>query len=133
LTRLEETLEPTDWTTLFRAFADALEWAFDRAADLARDYPHEVAIVERVRTFARRRIAGDPAHVRIEDVLFVFGLFAGAIERQLGERRAATPLTGYLRARKATIGTIHRAARDVIRERDARGACPDHRPSRPDR
>jgi hypothetical protein len=109
LTEREETLEPTDWTTLFRAFADALEWAFDRAADLAREYPREVEIVERVRTFVRRRIAGNPAHVRIEDVLFVFGLVAGAVERQLGERRAATPLSGYLRARKATLG----AASDV--------------------
>jgi hypothetical protein len=88
---------------MFRAFADALEWAFDRAADLARDYPEEVITVERVRTFARKRIAGDPAHLRIEDLLFTFALVAGAIERQLSNARApqVSSLAGYLGKRKA--------------------------------
>ncbi|MGE5182971.1 MAG: hypothetical protein ACM31C_12950 [Acidobacteriota bacterium] len=96
--------DTTEWTLLFQAFSDALEWALDRAADLSRGYAEEVATVERVRTFARRRIAGQPAHVRIEDLLFAFALVAGAVERELGERRAATvPMTGVLRERKAAV------------------------------
>jgi hypothetical protein len=85
---------------LFRAFAEALEWALDRAAELASAYPHEVAIVERVRTFARKHIAGDPAHLRIEDLLFALGLIAGALERELALPRPA-PLTGVLGPRKS--------------------------------
>ncbi len=111
--------DTTDWTLLFQAFSDALEWALDRAADLARGYPDEVATVERVRTFARRRIAGQPAHVRLEDLLFAFALVAGAVERQLGERRAATvPMTGVLAGRKAAV------RRGATRTRDAAARSP---------
>jgi hypothetical protein len=73
-----------DWTPLFSAFDQAFEWALDVAAQLARDYPEEVAAVERVRTFMRKRIAGLPADVLVDDVLFTFGLIIGAIERDLG-------------------------------------------------
>lgn len=73
-----------DWTPLFSAFRQAFEWALDVAAQLARDFPEEVAAVERVRLFIRKRIAGVPAHVRTDDVLFTFGLIIGAIERDLG-------------------------------------------------
>ena len=58
--------ELLDWAPLFQAFADAFEWALDQAADLARNYPEEVAAVERVRTFMRKHVAGQPAHVRFE-------------------------------------------------------------------
>jgi len=94
----KDTLDTTDWTPLFRAFAEALEWALDRAAELARAYPHEVATVERVRTFARKSIAGDRAHLRIEDLLFALGLIAGALERQLQLRPKS--VTAYLGERK---------------------------------
>lgn len=73
-----------DWTPLFAAFQDAFEWALDIATNLARDFPEEVAAVERVRGFMRKRIAGLPAHIRADDVLFSFGLVIGAIERDLG-------------------------------------------------
>ncbi len=73
-----------DWTPLFSAFREAFEWALDVAVGLARDYPEEIEAVERVRTFMRARIAGQPAHVRVDDVLFTFGLIIGAIERDLG-------------------------------------------------
>lgn len=97
-------MNDTDWTLLFQAFSEALEWALDRAAELARAYPEEVATVERVRQFARRRIAGQNAHVRIEDLLLAFALVAGAVEKQLGERRAASvPMTGLLGERKAAV------------------------------
>lgn len=83
--------DPLDWTPLFGAFQQAFEWALDVAARLARDYPEEVEAVERVRTFMRKRIAGQPAHVRVDDVLFTFGLIIGAIERDLGPTEMLAP------------------------------------------
>jgi len=75
-----------DWTVLFAAFHDAFEWALDIAAAIAREYPEEVAAVERVRTFMRARIAGDISHVRVDDILFTFGLLMAAIERDLAHQ-----------------------------------------------
>src|SRR5688500_7782593 len=49
-----------DWKPLIAAFHDALEWALDIAADFAREYPDEVAVVERMRAFMRLRVAGWP-------------------------------------------------------------------------
>jgi hypothetical protein len=75
---------PLDWTPLFQAFKEAFDWALDVGVQLARDYPEEVEAVERVRTFMHKRIAGQPAHVKVDDILFTFGLIIGAIERDLG-------------------------------------------------
>ena len=74
--------EPLDWAPLFGAFRDTLEWVLDVSADVARNFPDEVAAVERVRTFMRRRLAGIPAHLRIEDLLFTFALLLVGLERQ---------------------------------------------------
>ncbi len=79
----EATSGPVPWTSLFQAFSEAFEWALDLAGGLARAYPDEVATVERVRTFTRRRVAGDPAHIRLDDLLFTLGLIAGALERDV--------------------------------------------------
>lgn len=73
-----------EWEALYRAFHDSFEWALDVAANLARDFPEEVEAVERVRAFMRKRIAGVPSHVTINDVLFTFGLLIGAIDRDIG-------------------------------------------------
>jgi len=70
-----------DWTPLFSAFHDSFESTLDGAGALARDYPEEVEAVERVRAFMRRRIAGEAAHVRLDDLMFTFGLVVGALER----------------------------------------------------
>jgi len=82
---------PLDWIRLYQAFDEATDWALDVAVQIAHDYPDEVEAVERVRSFLRRRIAGIPAHVRIDDVMFVFGLIIGAIERDLGPTRNLAP------------------------------------------
>jgi hypothetical protein len=74
---------PHEWTALFAAFSDALEWALSRAGSFARDYPDEVAAVQRVRGFVARRLHGDPAHVRSDDLLFTLGLIAGALQRDV--------------------------------------------------
>jgi hypothetical protein len=73
-----------NWTPLFGAFRDAFEWALDIARAIARDYPEEVEAVERVRAFMRKRIAGEPATLDEQDILFTFGLLLAAIERDLG-------------------------------------------------
>jgi len=75
---------PLDWTPLFRAFKEAFDWALDVATQLARDYTEEVEAVDRVRRFMHKRIDGRSAHVKVEDILFTFGLIIGAIERDLG-------------------------------------------------
>jgi hypothetical protein len=90
-TKDHEHKDDLDWTSLFAAFRESFEWAFDVAAGLARDYPEEVEAVERVRTFMRKRIAGERAHARTDDVLFTFGLIIGAIERDLGPIEARPP------------------------------------------
>lgn len=80
-----------DWTLLFQAFNDAFEWVLDVAAEFARDFPAEVATVERVRAFMRKQTAGQTAHVRIDDLLFTFGLILGAIERDIAPAKSTRP------------------------------------------
>jgi len=75
---------PLNWTPLFRAFKEVFDWALDVVTQLARDYPEEVEAVERVRRFMHKRIAGQVSHVKVDDILFTFGLLIGAIERDLG-------------------------------------------------
>ncbi|MEJ7598484.1 MAG: hypothetical protein WKG01_11290 [Kofleriaceae bacterium] len=80
-----------EWTRLYHAFREAFDWALDVAASLARDFPEEVEAVERVRVYMRKRTAGHPAQVRIDDVLFTVGLLISAIERDIGPTRSWTP------------------------------------------
>lgn len=87
MSHLNTAPDSRDWAPLFAAFADILEWLFDRAQLFAREYPDEVAAVERIRMFVRKRIAGDPAHARIDDLLFTIGLIAGALEQQRQAQR----------------------------------------------
>ena len=84
--------EQLDWSLLFRAFKDASEWVLDCAAHTARDYPDEVAAVERVRTFMRARNTGHAAHLRIDDLLFTFALVLASIDRDLGPLSHRAPL-----------------------------------------
>lgn len=83
--------DPFDWAPVFGAFRDALEWELDVAAHVARSYPDEVAAVERVRVFIRRRIAGNRAQVRTEDLVLVLVLVAAGLERDLTERTPLAP------------------------------------------
>ncbi len=87
----ERSLEVLDVTPLFKAFREAFEWALDLASAIAREFPEEVAAVERVRTYIRKRIAGDPAKIDQRDILFTFALLMAAIERDLGplQKRAS--------------------------------------------
>jgi hypothetical protein len=105
---------------LFAAFAEILEWLFDRAQVFAREYPEEVAAVERIRVFVRRN-AGDPAPrvcAHVEDLLFTLGLIAGALEQQRQRTRGviASPAlavgSGRLPMKRAQV-----AAKPAVRIR----------------
>jgi hypothetical protein len=73
--------DPFDWAPVLGAFRDVLERVLDVAAHAARNFPDEVAAVERVRTFVRRRIAGYLAFVRTEDLMLTLVLIAVGLER----------------------------------------------------
>jgi len=98
--------ELADWSVMLRAFPDAGEWLLDVAAHTAREFPDEVATVERVRTFMRARNAGRLAHLRIEDLLFTFGLVLAAIEKvkMTNADRRHILAAGVLRAAGARDG-----------------------------
>jgi hypothetical protein len=118
-TNYAEGTGPKSWIKLFQAFAEALDWVLSLASDLARNYPAEVATVERVRTFIHRRIAGDPAHIRADDLLFALGLIGGALE--LHRSTAATP-----RVHARTLHAKPRPARQSplrVNHRGARAAA----------
>ena len=121
---LTKTLSSRDWAPLFAAFAEVLEWLLDRAQLFAREYPEEVAAVERIRTFTRRRAVGDPAHARIDDLLFTLGLIAGAIEEQRQLDRATAARAAAARASRAELAASHES-RDASRAELA--ACPESR------
>ena len=119
-------IDSKSWTPLFQAFSEALDWALDRAADFADAYPDEVDTLERVRTFMHRRIAGDPAAVRLDDLLFALGLIGGMLERDVlpshrevtvNERLLVHPAPGRTLhakrrpARQAPLRVNHRGAR----------------------
>lgn len=108
--------EDLDWTLLFSAFNDAFEWLLDVAAHFARDYPLEVATVERVRAFMRKQVAGQTAHVRVDDLLFTFGLILGAIERDLAPSKSMRPMFAKpaLAARRAGPLRASRVARSAM-------------------
>jgi len=76
-----------EWLPLVSAFRETVEWVLDVAADIARDYPEEVAAVERVRGFLRARMEGYPAALRLRDALFTVALIMAAIERDVGPLR----------------------------------------------
>ncbi|MEJ7598512.1 MAG: hypothetical protein WKG01_11430 [Kofleriaceae bacterium] len=99
--------DPPEWERLYHTFREGFEWALDVAANLARNFPEEADAVERVRTYMRKRLAGAPAHVRINDVLLTFGLLIGAIDRDLVRELVRDVGRDVVRA----VGPI---ARDVI-------------------
>lgn len=75
---------PIELEPVLVAIEEALDWALDVAAGLVRDFPEEVASIERARAFMRKRFRGEPATVAVEDVLFAIGLIIGSIEYDPG-------------------------------------------------
>lgn len=107
-----------EWLPLISAFRDTVEWVLDIAADIAADYPDEVAAVHRVRSFLRHRMAGYPATLRLQDVLFTVGLVLAAIERDLGplkgrERSFSRPIDWSLAFELARLGASAAESEEV--------------------
>jgi hypothetical protein len=76
--------EARDWQPLFHRLQDAIEWALDIAAHLARDIEEDVEAVERTREYVRAWIVGRPVQVDMNDVLTTLAVLFAAIELDLG-------------------------------------------------
>ena len=72
-----------DWSPVWDALDDMLEWALDIGVDRARD-DGEVEAIENVRDFLRASIDGEAASLRIDDFVFTLGTVLSALERDLG-------------------------------------------------
>jgi len=72
------------WSLLFGAFQEAIHWGLDAAARLAREYPHEVDKIERVRAFVKARVDGKAVPVELDDLLFTFAIAMAAVEADRG-------------------------------------------------
>ena len=77
-----DAIDAAYWLPMFSAFRASFDRVLDAAKHVARDYPAEVATVERVRTFMNRQLHGAPAHVRMDDVMFTLALIVAAIDQE---------------------------------------------------
>jgi hypothetical protein len=73
-----------DWQPLFHRLQDAIEWALDIAAHLAREIDEDVEAVERTRGYVRAWIGGHEVDVDMTDVLTTLAVLFAAIELDLG-------------------------------------------------
>ncbi|HEY1817406.1 MAG TPA: hypothetical protein VGL61_09595 [Kofleriaceae bacterium] len=73
-----------DWQPLFHRLQDAIEWALDIAAHLARDIDEDVEAIERTRGYVRAWITGGEVDVDMNDVLTTLAVLFAAIEIDLG-------------------------------------------------
>jgi hypothetical protein len=73
-----------DWQPLFHRLQDAIEWALDIAAHLARDIDEDVEAIERTREYVRAWIMGREVDVDMNDVLTTLAVLFAAIEIDLG-------------------------------------------------
>jgi hypothetical protein len=87
--RSEAAMYPLDYKPLQKALRHTVEWALDVGAAISREFPDGSSAVERVRAFMDARMAGEPAHLRVDDVLFTLRLVIGALGRDLRFGRAA--------------------------------------------
>ena len=74
----EETKTPTrrEWKQMLE---EALEWTLNAAGEAAREEPHEIAAVERVRAFVRKRFAEiELERMTMNDVFVTLTLFITA-------------------------------------------------------
>src|SRR5262245_17841918 len=78
-----------DWQLLFARLRSAIDWALEIAADLADDYPEELAAIERVRGYVRAWFEGREIDVDLNDVLTTLAILFAAIEIDLGVDNSA--------------------------------------------
>jgi hypothetical protein len=73
-----------DWQPLFERLRDAIEWALDIAAHLARDIDDDVEAIERTRGYVRAWLDGRRVDIDMNDVLTTLAVLFAAIELDLG-------------------------------------------------
>jgi hypothetical protein len=72
-----------DWKQIVE---EAIEWSLNAAADAARNHPHDIAAVERVRGYVRKRFAQfEVDRINNKDVLLTLALFTSAVTRSAFE------------------------------------------------
>lgn len=86
-----------DFAPLVEALRQAIDWAFDAGAQFARDYPDEIAVLERVRTFVRGALSGAPVRRPcFDDLAFAGTLIIGALEQHVGDEGAFWQVLGCI-------------------------------------
>ncbi len=73
-----------NWQPLFGRLREALDWALDIAAHLAREIDDDVEAVERTRRYVHAWIDGRPIDVDMNDVYTTLAVLFAAIEIDLG-------------------------------------------------
>jgi hypothetical protein len=72
-----------DWKQIVE---EAIEWSLNAAADAARNHPHDIAAIERVRGYVRKRfaqLAVDP--VNFKDLMLTLALLTSAVTKSAFE------------------------------------------------
>lgn len=92
-----------EWRAFRSVLVDAIECAIEHACARVCDFPEDVAALEHLRDFSRRRISGVPSAMRVSDLLSALGILLGAFEAE----RCAPSVAGY------AVHTTVRRLRDV--------------------
>lgn len=72
-----------NWTVIVE---EAIEQALNAAADAARNHPHDIAAVERVRGYLRKRFAQlEVGRISGKDAMLVLALLMSAVTRGVFE------------------------------------------------
>ena len=73
-----------DWSPLFAAVKDVIDWALDIAVVLARDLPEEIESIQKVRACFHAWLDGKPCEMETTDLLITLATILAAIEIDLG-------------------------------------------------
>ena len=92
-----------EWRAFRAVLVDAIECAIEHACARVCEFPEDVAALEHLREFSRRRISGVPCAMRVSDLLSALGILLGAFEAE----RCAPSVAGY------SVHTTVRRLREV--------------------
>lgn len=86
-----------DFSPLVAALRQSIDWAFDAGAQFARDYPDEIAVIDRVRAFVHGALTGTAVRRPcFDDIAFAGALIIGALEQHAGDEAAFWPVLGCI-------------------------------------
>ena len=81
-----------DWKQIVE---EAIEWSLNAAADAARNHPHDIAAVERVRGYVRKRFAQlEFDRINTKDLLLTLALLTSAVTHSAFESMQVRFRTG---------------------------------------